>query len=357
MSTTEPFTLRVSEIIDDAANLNCDNANVSALAQYYGVKEPSSPVGCQWHFSLPRPGQLPPILRTPTLRAFAARTGLVFRRSRPGFEGYYDRLWSLVRSGVPVMVYGNQYNMKWVPYYRNDAASHPFIVDGLDSGRFHALEAYSNNTDWGECSPSELWITDEELADAIETVEGPLQGIMIYLFRRREPVEVDPISDIRANAADILRSVGERGGLGAFSRRYRRQSTDWQAMKLYDLSCWDLTRSRSCHLRWLRLQSAVNDRIPADLVDHFEAEVVLPWHRALQFAHLGFKRVQAGARPPMVSFDMLEKDIAAAEVSLAREMLDRVRPLQRNQTRSRKPCPRQHPDLRTRPAPRGTQRC
>jgi hypothetical protein len=325
MSVTEPFTLGVSEIIDDAANLNCDNANVSALAQYYGVKEPSSPVGCQWHFSLPRAGHLPPILRTPTLRAFAERGGLIFRRSRPGFERYYDRLRSLVRGGVPVMVYGNQFNMKWVPYYRNDVASHPFIIDGIGPGRFHALEAYWNNTDWGECSPSSLWITDEELAEATETLEGPLRGIMIYLRGRREPAEADPGSDIRANAAGILRSVGERDGLGRFSRRFRRQSADWAAMKLYDLSCWDYTRSRSCHLRWLRLQSAVNDRISPGLVDRFEAEVVLPWRRALQFAHLGFKRVQAGSPPPMVSFDLVEKNIAAAEVSLARQMLDQVR--------------------------------
>jgi hypothetical protein len=268
---------------------------------------------------------LPSVVRIPTLRAFAARTGLVFRRSRLGFDGYYDRLHRLVRDGVPVMVYGNQFNMKWVPYYRNDPASHPFIVDGLGPGRVHALEAYWNNTDWGECSPTELWITDEELADAVETLEGPLRGIMIYLSGRREQLAADPVSDIRANAADILRGVGERGGLAAFSRRFRRQSADWPAMKLYDLSCWDLTRLRSCHLRWLRLQSAVNDDIPADLVDRFEAEVVVPWRRALQFAHLGVKRVQAGARPPMVSFDLIENDIAAAEVSLAREMLDRVK--------------------------------
>lgn len=326
MSSTEPFTLRVSEIIDDAANLNCDNANISALAQYYGIKEPSSPVGCQWHFSLPRPGQLPVILRIPALRSYAARTGLVFRRSRPTLAGRYDQVRRLVRNGVPVMVYGNQFNMKWVPYYRNDVASHPFIVDGLDLGRFHVLEAYWNNTDWGECSPSELWITEQELADALETLEGPLRGVMIYLVRRCAALEVDPIADIRANAADIVRNVGDLDGIGKFSRRFRRQSADWQAMKLYDLSVWDLTRSRSCHLRWLRSQSALNDRIPAGLVDRFEAEVVLPWRRALQFAHLGFKRVQAGAKPPMVSFDLLEKDIAAAEVSLARQMLDQVRP-------------------------------
>lgn len=325
MNITEPFTLRVGEIIDDAPNLNCDNANVSALAQYYGIKEPSSPVGCQWHFSQPRPGKLPTILRTPTLRAFAVRTGLVFRRSRLDPASYYDRVRELVLGGVPVMVYGNQYNMKWVPYYRNEVASHPFIVDGLDSGRYHVLEAYQNTSDWGECSPSELWISDAELVDAVETLEGPLRGVMIHLSGRREPVEADPVDDIRANAAAILRGVGEQGGLGTFSRRFRRQAVDPQAMKLYDLSCWELTRSRSCHLRWLRLQSAVDSRIPADLVDRFEEELVALWRRALQFAHLGFKRVEAGATPPMVSFDLVEKDIAAAEVSLAQEMLDRTR--------------------------------
>jgi hypothetical protein len=324
MNTTELLTLRVSEIIDDAPNLNCDNANVSALAQHYGIKEPSSPVGCQWHFSMPKPGKLPTILRTPTLRAFAARTGLVFRRARPEPATYYDRVQDLVRGGVPVMVYGNQYNMKWVPYYRNEVASHPFIVDGLDPGRYHVLEAYQNTSDWGECSPSELWISEAELADAVETLDGPLRGIMIYLSGRREPDEVDPVDDIRLNATGILRRVGEQGGLARFSRRFRRQATNVEAMKLYDLSCWELTRSRSCHLRWLRLRSAVDSRIPVDLVDRFEAELVAPWRRALQFAHLGFKRVEAGARPPMVSFDLIEKDIAAAEVSLAREMLARM---------------------------------
>lgn len=323
MKTTQPATLGVSEIIDDAPNLNCDNANVSALAQFYGVAEPSAPVGCQWHFSLPRPGRLPAILRTPTLRAFADRTGLVFRRARPGRD-YYDRVRGLVRDGVPVMVYGNQYNMKWVPYYRNEVASHPFIVDGLDTGGYHVLEAYQNTSDWGECSPSELWITDAELAYAVETLDGPLRGVVIHLAGRRDPVEIDPVDDIRRNAAMILRRIGEQDGLAEFSRRFRLQATDTQAMKLYDLSCWELTRARSCHLRWLRLRSAADDRIPRELVDRFEAELVTPWRRALQFAHLGFKRVEAGAAPPMVSFDLVERDIAAAEVSLAKEMLATV---------------------------------
>jgi hypothetical protein len=221
------------------------------------------------------------------------------------------------------MVYGNQYNMKWVPYYRHEIASHPFIVDGLGQGVYHVLEAYQNTSDWGECSPTELWITDNELAEAVETLEGPLNGIMIYLSERREPVEADPVDDIRVNSAGILREVGEQDGLGALSRRFRQESTDLQAMKLFDLSCWELTRSRSCHLRWLRLQSAADSRICDDLPDRFEAEVVTPWRRALQFAHLGFKRVEAGARPPMVSFDLIEKDITTAEVSLAQEMLDR----------------------------------
>jgi hypothetical protein len=187
------------------------------------------------------------------------------------------------------------------------------------------LEAYQNTSDWGECSPSELWISDEELTDAVETLEGPLHGVVIYLAERRESVETDPIEEIRANAAGILRGVGEQGGLATFSRRFRKQGTDPQAMKLFDLSCWELTRSRSCHLRWLRLQSDVDSRIPVELVDRFEAELVTTWRRALQFAHLGFKRIEAGARPPMVSFDLIEKDIAAAEVSLAREMLDLAR--------------------------------
>jgi hypothetical protein len=52
--------------------------------------------------------------------------------------------------------------------------------------------------------------------------------------------------------------------------------------------------------------------------------VVVPWRRALQFAHLGFRRVEAGARPSMVSFDLIENSIADAEVTLAWEMLERV---------------------------------
>jgi hypothetical protein len=322
--TAERFTLGVSELIDDAPNLNCDNANVSALAQYYGLEEPSAPVGCQWHYALPEPGELPGILRVPTLSAFESRAGLVFERTRLDVHREPERARELVRKGVPVLVYGNQYNMKWVPYYRHEVASHPFILDGLGPGGFHALEAYLNTSDWGISAPTQLWITDEELTEAVATLEGPLHGVAIHLSGRRDPERVDAVEDIRTNAAGILRGVGEEGGLAAFSKRYRDQATDPQAMKLYDLSCWELTRSRSCHLRWLRLRSAQDERIPADLVDRFEAELVGPWRRALQFAHLGYKRVESGALPPMVSFDLIENDIAAAETALAHEMLERI---------------------------------
>lgn len=310
----------VSHEIEDSPTLNCDHANLSALMQFYGEPVPTTAFGCQWHFGLRGPDELPDTLRVPTLEAIRRQTGFVFADRILADDDFVDTVVGLVEGGVPVMVYGNQFHMHWVPYYQHEVASHPFIVDGLDGpDRFHVLEAYRNTSDWGDCLPVELWIDRDTLVTAVSTLEGPLHDRVLYLSGRVDPVDVDLLDHVVANAEGLAARVGEAGELAAFAERARASARDLPAVKLFDLACWEVIRARSCHLRWLERVAAVDDRLPQALVERFTTEVVTPWQRVSQFAHIGFKRVEAGSRPPQVSFDMIEQ-LAGVEVALSQEV-------------------------------------
>lgn len=319
---SEYVHIGVNNAIEDAPTLNCDHASLTALLQFYGLPDPSTPIGSQWHFRLKRPHQLPGTMRVPVLRSIARETGFGFTQRQLEFPRFYDDVLNLVRRGVPVIVYGNQFNMPWVPYFQNEPASHPFIIDGIDgTDQVHVLEAYLNNSDWGPCNPSEQWISRALLSKAVETLDGPLRGRIMH-FRKR--VEADPVelaTQLTDNAAAIEEALDQRDEFRRFSRRGRRQATDVESMKVFDLACWEMTRSRACHLRWLRRNVGRPGALHADAVERFATEIADPWQRVSQFAHIGFKRVEMGARPPAVSFDLIANDLAEAELAFAREIL------------------------------------
>jgi hypothetical protein len=94
----------VAATVVDAPWLNCDNAHLAALSQFYGAARPSDAMGLQWAFELRSTDQVPATLRVPVLESIARETGLVFSRRRIALPAYYDELAVLLAAGTPVII-------------------------------------------------------------------------------------------------------------------------------------------------------------------------------------------------------------------------------------------------------------
>ncbi|MEV4556230.1 hypothetical protein AB0K51_04435 [Kitasatospora sp. NPDC049285] len=308
--------------VTDAPWLNCDNAHLAALQQFYGVADPSAAVGLQWAFELRSVDEVPVTLRVPVLESIARESGLVFERRRIPLPGYYDQLADTLAGGTPVIVYGDAFHMPWLPYFGNDSSAHPTILVGLDDTQCRIVEAYQNSTPWGRVVPGPATVTRAEYEKLVEALGPEQRGETIALAARREAEPTDPAAALRANAEGILATVGDRGDLAAYTAWARAEAGDPVATARYDLGCWEVTRARSCHAVWLRrLSDRRPDLVPDDIARRFHEEIDLGWRRASQFAFVNAQRVAKGARPSTASVDLLDGHLAAAETDFAETLL------------------------------------
>ncbi|MBK3569777.1 BtrH N-terminal domain-containing protein [Streptomyces sp. MBT62] len=312
--------------VPDAPWLNCDNAHLAALQQFYGVPTPSAAVGMQWSFALPSTDAVPVTLRVPVLEAVALETGLVLERQRlDDGPGYYDAVRALLAEGTPLIIYGDAFHMPWLPYFGHDSSAHPTVLVGATDEEFHLVEAYTNSTPWGKVVPGPARVSRAEFEKLVEALPPGQRGEIIALTGRCTARPANPAGTLRANARSILDRVGEHGDLTAYAEWAREHAADARAMALYDLGCWEVTRARSCHAVWLgRLSDTCPELLPPGLVRRFHEEIDLVWRRASQFAFVNAQRVAKGAKPSFVSPDLLSGRLAEAELSFARDLLARL---------------------------------
>ncbi|GGS49207.1 hypothetical protein F2B00_09755 [Streptomyces parvus] len=322
MTTQSPGVIPVVETVTDAPWLNCDNAHLAALQQFYGVSEPSAAMGLQWSFELRTTDEVPVTLRVPVLDSIARETGLVFERRQLPLPGYYDDVAALVAEGTPLIVYGDAFHMPWLPYFGNDSSAHPTILAGVTDDAFHIVETYTNSTPWGRVVPGPARVPRPEFEKLVAALGPGQRGEVLFLVSRVPANPTDPADALRANAEAVLRQVGERGDMATYAQWARDNATDPEAMGRYDLGCWEVTRARSCHSVWLgRLAGTRPDLLPADLAQRFHEEIDLPWRRASQFAFVNSQRVAKGAKPSTASFDLVAGRLADAETAFARDLL------------------------------------
>src|ERR1700678_3018290 len=112
-------------------------------------------------------------------------------------------------------VVGDAYTMPWVPYAGQRHLEHSFLlkIDGLDA---LIIDAYHNNTEWGQARPGVWTIPATDLGDVM-----PGGGIAVVLTAGPPP-EVDPHAVLAANAAamtaaqpDIERYLAAHRAAGA----------------------------------------------------------------------------------------------------------------------------------------------
>ncbi|MEU8001118.1 hypothetical protein AB0B66_08170 [Catellatospora sp. NPDC049111] len=317
----------VSGTVPDAPWLNCDNAHLAALMQFYGAAAPSAPMGMQWHFALPTTEQVPVTLRVAVLDAIAAETGIVFDRHRVPIDRYYDTVAASTAAGVPLIVYGDAFHMPWLPYFGNDSSAHPTILAGVvdDGETFHLVEAYTNSTPWGRVVPGPASVTRQQFQTLVEALPEPQRGEVIVLRERGSARPHDPADMLRANAEGILRHVEQGGELARYAEWGRAAIGERAAADLFDLGCWEVTRARSCHASWLvRLAADRPDLVTEELARRFATEVDEPWRRVSQFAFVNAQRVARGSRPAVSAADLIADRLVAAEVRFAYDLLEHL---------------------------------
>ena len=301
----EPLLARV-----DSADLDCVCDNVALLLAHAGVADVRTPFALDWRFDLidgsgglPRldlpPADLPELL--------AQRTGftLEWRHIRTLEEAVAEWRDALGR-GEPVLVVGDAFDLPWVPYHGRKHLDHGFVIEGLEDGVAHVVDAYDNVTQWGRAAPLATTVPVDDLAAALE------DGSWTLLTRVGAATPVDLGDRLADNAAAIL----EADANGSYRRFVEAHfELDEPTLDNLTLQTWLLARNRSLHAHWLADQEELGD-----LPERFETQVVAAWRRAAETAYMALRRVSAGRQPPPAALQAAEAAVAA-EPALAAELL------------------------------------
>jgi hypothetical protein len=300
---------RCAPLLDrvDSADLDCVSDNVALLLAHAGLADVRTPFALDWRFDLrdgadglPRldlpPAALPELL--------AERTGFTLEW-RP--VGELDEWREALARGEPVLAVGDAFHLPWVPYHGHKHLDHGFVVEGLDDGVAHVVDAYDNATQWGRAEPLATTVPVDDLGPALADA-----GRWTLLTRVGEPRPVDLAERLAENAAAILGAERD-GSYRRFVEAHREP--DEPTLDNLTLQTWLLARNRALHGRWLAGQEGLGE-----LAERFEAEVVAAWRRAAETAYMALRRVSAGRQAPPAAFEATEAAVAA-EPALAAELL------------------------------------
>lgn len=297
----------------DSADLDCVCDNVALLLAHAGVADVRTPFALDWRFDLvegrggrPRldlpPASLPELL--------AERTGFTLEWRPVGALDEAVAEWrEALGRGEPVLVVGDAFDLPWVPYHGRKHLDHGFVVEGVEDGVTHVVDAYDNVTQWGRAEPLATTVPVADLAAALE------DGSWTLLVRVGDAAPLDVGERLADNAAAIVAAEAD----GSYRRFVEAHSEpDEPTLDNLTLQTWLLARNRSLHARWLADQEELGD-----LPERFESEVVAAWRRTAETAYMALRRVSAGRQPPPAALHAAEAAVAA-EPALAAELLPAV---------------------------------
>jgi hypothetical protein len=303
---------RCAPLLDrvDSANLDCVSDNVALLLAHAGVADVRTPFALDWRFDLRERADGLPRLDLPPAglpELLAERTGFTLEWQPVGPLATAVAEWrEALAAGEPVLVVGDAFDLPWVPYHGHKHLDHGFVLEGLEDGVAHIVDAYDNVTQWGRAEPLATTVLVDDLTAALEG------GRWTLLTQVGDPTPLDVAERLAENAAAILEAERD-GSYRRFVEAHREP--DERTLDNLTLQTWLLARNRSLHARWLADQEGLGD-----LAERFETQVVAPWRRAAETAYMALRRVSAGRQPPPAAFQAAEAAVAA-EPALAAELL------------------------------------
>ena len=303
---------RCAPLLDrvDSADLDCVSDNVALLLAHAGVVDVRTPFALDWRFDLREPADGLPKLDLPPAglpELLAERTGFTLEWRPVGPLAAAVAEWrEALAEGEPVLVVGDAFDLPWVPYHRLKHLDHGFVVERLEDGVAHVVDAYDNVTQWGRAAPLATTVPVDDLATALE------DGRWTLLTRVGDPAPLDVGERLAQNAEAILEAERD-GSYRRFGEAHREP--DEPTLDNLTLQTWLLARNRSLHARWLGDQEGLGE-----LAERFEREIVGAWRRAAETAYMALRRVSAGRQAPPAAFQAAEAAIAA-EPALAAELV------------------------------------
>ncbi len=256
-----------------AEALDCLQANLAVLADRWHGAGTHLRLGAALEFA-PRPATpLPTVDPGLAGRLTEARDllGLVVRERYRRVSG--PELRGLTAAGDAVYVVADAHDLPWVPYFGRRHVEHSFLLTA-GAGGWTAVDAYHNDTLWGQARPCVLRLD----APAVDAAAASVSALVL------DPVELPAGVPARVRPPDP-------GEIAAYVSAYRRHPERAVAMDRLTLETWLLARARRLYAAWTRS--------PAD------AEHADTWSALAEQAYLALRRVERGRPEPPGPLDRL----------------------------------------------------
>jgi hypothetical protein len=306
----------------DSSYLDCIDDNLAALLRFHGARDARTPFACQWFFDFAL-DSLPTLRRFPVVEAIRLYAGLRVLSSPHAPNEWLAAVEASLLVGCPPLLLGDAYFMPWLPYFGRVHQEHSFVVDGVspDARQVHVVDAYQNQTEWGEAVPTTVVLDARTLEKAVESLAGDGPAVYMRLVGDQRPATPPDLRQMLwDNAASVFNKVSMEGALGRFATHYSKRADDSEAVARFTLACWLVARSRALHAIWLH---DCADAIPAlsRFAEDFEERIVQPWRRAQEFAYVALRRVARGRPAPLTSFELVGEGLQATEADMAGRLL------------------------------------
>lgn len=301
--------------------MDCVAANVAVLVSLEGRDDPRRTLGSQWHFAFDAGDDRgTPILDRLSLEEqLRLLAGIELRRHR--LADPLDALAELLEASDAVLVYGDAYEMPWLPLHRMVHLEHTFVITALDrrAGTATVLDAYTNRTEHGDARPT---ATVADLATVLAGSVGPSGAVQALTLHRQDAAgtRATPGEIVLGNCRALVEQIAHHDPIAAFAAHHERDGDPLQQAAALALDCWLVARKRALHRRWLGLADG-EISLPAGFEERFAERVVTPWQRAATFAHLAERRARDGRRASGGVLRLVDGDLRDAERTLAEELL------------------------------------
>ncbi len=282
-----------------APALDCLQANLAVLADRHHHRGAHLALGAPLRFALTGPESQPSL--TPGVDRRLAEAGeLLGLRVTARWDGLDGaRLRDLATGHAPLYVVADAYFMAWVPYVGQRHLEHSFLLVQADPAGVTVVDAYHNETEWGQARPGAWRITAAGLDAAVAG------GAVAVTLTAGPPPELDATAVLAQNARAAAAAAPD---LERYVDRMRSAADDLAMIEQLVLDVWLLSRERTLHASWLAAQPGRSE--PAALA----GERAQAWQRFTLQTFLIARRARRGQAVPASVVEqlseMLRSDVA-----------------------------------------------
>jgi len=179
------------------------------------------------------------------------------------------------------------------------------------------VDAYSNKTQWGEASPTELFLETANLPGLLARDElGRLRSAET-LEGYHLPARLNLRSLLMENALGIAEAA-QRGVFASLADFYRERLDEPSVVRRFVVQCWLAARARALHARWLgELETREPKLLPEGFASEFTRSIAAGWSQVSAFAYVLLRKIEQGKPPILTPFALIDA-LANREGSAAR---------------------------------------